>query len=98
MLTYSGNTYTKAGVTSTSSTEALGAIAGLSASFSSARVAASSKLDRQAESLKVELAADKLLGADTIDKEGELQTLKEKLSSASSTLSADLDGINQQFL
>jgi chromosome segregation ATPase len=100
VLTYSGNTYAKTGSTAASSSDALNAVAGLSASLSTARAAASSmnRLDRQAESLQAEIDADKSRGADTADKESELETLQEKLSGASSTLSAGLDGINQQFL
>jgi phage shock protein A len=53
ILTYSGNTYTKTGGGSASSDDALNAITGLSASLSSASVAASSmnRLDRQADAL-----------------------------------------------
>lgn len=97
-LTYANNTYARTGGTS-SSADALHAVAGLSARLSVARTVACSmsRLDRQTASLQVEIKADEARGLDTADKETELEELEALLAGASDTLSASLDGINQTF-
>ena len=97
VLSYGNNTYTKSGSASSSSTDALNVITGMSASLSSARTAASARnrLNRQAETMQAEMDADEARGLDASDKESELETLKEKASSASATLRTGLDDINQ---
>ncbi len=97
IVTYSKNTFKN---NSSSQTDKLNTITGLSGSLSTAKATASvrSRLDREAKSLQAEIDADQARGIDTTDKESELKELEEKTASASFTLSASLNDINQKIM
>jgi hypothetical protein len=97
IVTYSKNTIKNG---NSGQTNRLNSLTNLSANLGTTKAAVSSmnRLDREANSLKGEIAADKSRGLDTTEQEEELSTLESKAYSAAETVADSLNDINQSII